>query len=78
MRFTSNAEWPEELGLQGNRTSNTHESRKAAQEACWLLERVGFENDGWVFPVRTWVEEVEGTGEKTLEDVGLMYDEEQE
>lgn len=62
-RFQSNALWPDTLrgvSAYGDCIStDTHDNPKAAYWACRGLEIHGFGGDGKVFPLRTWVSDVQ-------------------
>lgn len=69
MKYTSNAEWPKECGVSSS--SDTHDTREAAEAVCRLLENNGFGGGGIYFPTRTWVqppEEAPG-GEELLNKI---------
>jgi hypothetical protein len=55
--WTSVAEWPEgTCDAIGNRSTDTHSTRSAAEAVCRRLRMEGFGGDGIKFPVRTHVE----------------------
>ena len=58
MKWTSWAEWPKGhiVGASPeNTTSDTHETREAAEAVCAMLRRDGLGGERCHFPVRTWV-----------------------
>lgn len=60
-KWTSNAEWPDSirLGCTTNASKDYHDSKEFAEAICRRLEREGFGGGGTIFPIRTWVEEIE-------------------
>ena len=55
--FTSNAQWPKGQYPFGNDISTDwHMGRASAQAVCDALEAEGWDGEGKIFPIRTWVE----------------------
>ena len=59
--YRSNAQWPKGTcgGHRGDCSSDIHWSKGCAEGVCALLEREGFGGEGKVFPIKTWVDEVD-------------------
>ena len=56
----SHAEWPEGTAtLSWNRTFDHHFTKKEAQSVCDRLNDEGFGGDGLIFPIKTWVTELD-------------------
>lgn len=55
-KYTSNARWPQGTlnGYNNDVSTDTHETKQAAECVCEALEDEGFGGDGIVFPVETW------------------------
>lgn len=53
-KFKSLASWPD-----GQETSDKHHTREQAEGVCRLLRQEGYGGDRKMFPVATWVEELE-------------------
>lgn len=59
--FKSFAEWPPGT-ISGSSTSisdDSHDTREQAEGVCRRLQCEGFGGNGKIFPIRTWVEEIE-------------------
>jgi len=59
-KFSSNAEWPEEvnIGKIPNVSTDEHRDKETANWICLQLQRHGFGGEGKIFPIKTWVEEI--------------------
>lgn len=61
--FQSNALWPRQLRSVSSYgdciSTDIHGTRESAQAVCSMLELHGFAADGEIFPLRTWVSEVQ-------------------
>jgi len=58
--FVSKAQWP--VGTAewcNNITSDEHYTKEEAIGVCRLLERDGFGGERKIFPIKTWVENIE-------------------
>lgn len=60
MAWKSCAEWEPQHGFPDNTTTDTHDSREAAEAVCRGLQRQGLGGERIHFPVRVWVEEQAG------------------
>ena len=59
-KYQSNCEWPAfTLPGQDDTSTDNHHTDVEAQEVCDLLEIEGFRGEGQIFPVRTWISEIE-------------------
>ncbi len=57
-KFKSCAEWPKELAVANNISTDNHDTESQAKAVCRMLERDGFGGNGEIFPIRTWVEPI--------------------
>lgn len=53
--FTSNALWPKEAMVIGDKSTDGHDTKEAAESVCNSLEMEGLGGDGKIFPINTWV-----------------------
>jgi hypothetical protein len=56
MRWKSCAEWDACHGFENNMTTDTHDTKEAAEAVCRGLRREGLGGERIHFPLRTWVE----------------------
>lgn len=72
MKWKSNATWPKGcFDGQNNRTDDTHDTMGQAEAICQLLEENGAGGERKVFPVSTWVSEID-TSPRTSEAVARI------
>lgn len=61
-KYQSNAKWPNHVSggiTSDNVSTDTHHTYKAANAVCKALEENGLGGDGEVFPIETWVSNVD-------------------
>lgn len=64
-KWTSNAQWPDEVstGTVTNVTTDTHNTEDQARHVCKSLRKHGLGGMGQVFPVSVWWEEAKQENE---------------
>jgi len=78
-KYQSNAQWPKGQYPMGNDVStDKHRDQQSAEAVCKGLEKEGWGCEGKVFPIRTWVSEIQERPPitpETLNDLTGRYDE---